>query len=72
MKKLRLIKLILGAALLSLIGSSFQSCRRVTCYVVSVPRNNNVRTLSNEPNSNISPESEQENQTIRQDSTSAE
>jgi len=72
MKKLRLIKLLLGAALLSLIGSSFQSCSRQTCYIAVPSGNNNVRTLSNEPNSNISPESEQENQTIRQDSTSAE
>jgi len=72
MKKLRLIKLLLGAALLSLIGASVQSCR-VTCYIPAPPSgNNNVRTLSNDHNLNQDTKNAQENQTIRQDSTSAE
>jgi|GEM_PF-6669144 len=72
MKKLRLIKLVLGTALLSLIGSSFQSCR-ITCYIPATPTgNNNVRTLSNDHNLNQDTTSQQENHTVTQDSTSAE
>ncbi len=72
MKKLRLIKLVLGAVLLSLIGSASQSCRRVSCYVVSPSGYSNVRTLSNDHNLNQDTTSQQENQTIIQDSTSEE
>jgi len=71
MKKLRLIKLVLGAALLSLIGSASQSCSRLTCYMPAAG-NNNVRTLSNDHILNQDTTSQQENQTIIQDSTSEE